>query len=483
MPGHLEDARERIPVSGSAAARSRQWARSGWRRRTPGARRATREATRRTARFEHRRDAAPVPANPRGTGSRSRDRRPPAGRRPAPSLDSRSPASRSAMSRGFSPSPGRGASRRWSSSPPARPSLAARWPASGWFPRRSRPRPHPRPRASLRADRRPWAFESTRTNRLPGCDPWSPAEPDSSAPTSSMRSSSAATTCSSSTTSRRGSGRTSTEPSSAAQDSSRRTSPTARRSPPRSPSHRPEQVFHLAAQIDVRVSVADPGFDLDVNVGGTINLLERSRRDRLRAVPLRLHGRRDLRRGRGTRPALAGERRPSARRSIRHVEAGGRGVPRPLRKASRPFRGCAAARKRLWPAAGPARRGGRSGDLLRRAARRRRRPRSSETASRPATTSSSATWSTRSWPHRKAMSPAPSTSAPAARPASSTWATPSPPRTAPASSPRWPATAPARSSGSRSPPTLLVSASAGPPRHHSKRDFELTAEWARDEAA
>ncbi len=38
-------------------------------------------------------------------------------------------------------------------------------------------------------------------------------------------------------------------------------------------SHRPEQVFHLAAQIDVRVSVADPGFDLNVNVGGTINLL------------------------------------------------------------------------------------------------------------------------------------------------------------------------------------------------------------------
>jgi UDP-glucose 4-epimerase len=36
---------------------------------------------------------------------------------------------------------------------------------------------------------------------------------------------------------------------------------------------RPEQVFHLAAQIDVRVSVADPVFDLDVNVGGTLNVL------------------------------------------------------------------------------------------------------------------------------------------------------------------------------------------------------------------
>ena len=38
-------------------------------------------------------------------------------------------------------------------------------------------------------------------------------------------------------------------------------------------SHHPEQVFHLAAQIDVRVSVADPAFDLGVNAGGTINLL------------------------------------------------------------------------------------------------------------------------------------------------------------------------------------------------------------------
>jgi UDP-glucose 4-epimerase len=38
--------------------------------------------------------------------------------------------------------------------------------------------------------------------------------------------------------------------------------------------HKPEQVFHLAAQVDVRVSVADPAFDLDVNVGGTINVLE-----------------------------------------------------------------------------------------------------------------------------------------------------------------------------------------------------------------
>jgi UDP-glucose 4-epimerase len=41
--------------------------------------------------------------------------------------------------------------------------------------------------------------------------------------------------------------------------------------------HRPEAVFHLAAQIDVRRSVSDPVFDLGVNVAGTLNLLEAAR--------------------------------------------------------------------------------------------------------------------------------------------------------------------------------------------------------------
>ncbi len=36
---------------------------------------------------------------------------------------------------------------------------------------------------------------------------------------------------------------------------------------------RPQLVFHLAAQIDVRRSVEDPAFDADVNVGGAINVL------------------------------------------------------------------------------------------------------------------------------------------------------------------------------------------------------------------
>jgi UDP-glucose 4-epimerase len=40
---------------------------------------------------------------------------------------------------------------------------------------------------------------------------------------------------------------------------------------------RPNAVFHLAAQADVRVSVTDPGHDADVNVRGTAEVLEAAR--------------------------------------------------------------------------------------------------------------------------------------------------------------------------------------------------------------
>ena len=40
---------------------------------------------------------------------------------------------------------------------------------------------------------------------------------------------------------------------------------------------RPELICHLAAQIDVRSSVADPAADADVNVTGTVNVLEAAR--------------------------------------------------------------------------------------------------------------------------------------------------------------------------------------------------------------
>jgi UDP-glucose 4-epimerase len=41
---------------------------------------------------------------------------------------------------------------------------------------------------------------------------------------------------------------------------------------------RPDAVFHLAAQADVRVSVERPDFDADVNVLGTVRILEAARR-------------------------------------------------------------------------------------------------------------------------------------------------------------------------------------------------------------
>jgi UDP-glucose 4-epimerase len=40
----------------------------------------------------------------------------------------------------------------------------------------------------------------------------------------------------------------------------------------------PQRVFHLAAQIDVRKSMADPGFDVRLNVLGTVNVLEAASR-------------------------------------------------------------------------------------------------------------------------------------------------------------------------------------------------------------
>ena len=48
--------------------------------------------------------------------------------------------------------------------------------------------------------------------------------------------------------------------------------------------HRPEVVFHLAAQIDVRHSVADPQFDASVNVIGTVRLADAARRAGVRKI-------------------------------------------------------------------------------------------------------------------------------------------------------------------------------------------------------
>jgi UDP-glucose 4-epimerase len=49
-------------------------------------------------------------------------------------------------------------------------------------------------------------------------------------------------------------------------------------------SARPEIVFHLGAQIDVRISADDPAFDARINVEGTINVLDAARRAGARVV-------------------------------------------------------------------------------------------------------------------------------------------------------------------------------------------------------
>jgi UDP-glucose 4-epimerase len=46
----------------------------------------------------------------------------------------------------------------------------------------------------------------------------------------------------------------------------------------------PDRIFHLAAQMDVRRSVADPAFDARVNVEGTINVLNTAREHDARVV-------------------------------------------------------------------------------------------------------------------------------------------------------------------------------------------------------
>ncbi|MFH1055202.1 MAG: NAD-dependent epimerase/dehydratase family protein [Candidatus Altiarchaeota archaeon] len=47
---------------------------------------------------------------------------------------------------------------------------------------------------------------------------------------------------------------------------------------------KPDYVMHLAAQIDVRKSVADPAYDASVNLLGTINLLESCRRNKIKRI-------------------------------------------------------------------------------------------------------------------------------------------------------------------------------------------------------
>ncbi len=80
-----------------------------------------------------------------------------------------------------------------------------------------------------------------------------------------------------STTSRPGGWKTSTERSPPARRWPSSTSATGAALSELAAEARPDVVFHLAAQIDVRKSIADPAFDASINVGGTANVLEAAR--------------------------------------------------------------------------------------------------------------------------------------------------------------------------------------------------------------
>ena len=175
----------------------------------------------------------------------------------------------------------------------------------------------------------------------------------------------------------------------------------------------PSAIFHLAAQIDVRKSLADPAFDASINVGGTANVLEAARAAGARRVVFASTG-----------GAIYGEGEGSSCRSTR----------RPVR-ADAPYgqskfaaEGYLGLFERLHGLSGVALRLGNvygprqdplgeagviaifCGKLLTADGRR-----SSATAARPATTCSSTTSSRRSGGGRVGATE-PSTSAPASRP-------------------------------------------------------------------
>ena len=90
---------------------------------------------------------------------------------------------------------------------------------------------------------------------------------------------------------------------------------------------KPETVFHLAAQSSVVVSVENPGRDCEVNVQGTLNVVDAANK---RGHPGRVH----LHRGRAVRRrgAAADGRAadPQAAVAVRRVEARGGGLRRDL---------------------------------------------------------------------------------------------------------------------------------------------------------
>ncbi len=120
---------------------------------------------------------------------------------------------------------------------------------------------------------------------------------------------------------------------------------------------RPEVVFHLAAQADVRVSVADPVFDADVNVLGHPAGPGGRPGRRIRAGGVRRQRRDPLRRAGRRRPAGARVAAPPAAVPLRRLEEGGHRLPGGLPGAARAGVLRPGPGQRLRPPPGSARRG------------------------------------------------------------------------------------------------------------------------------
>ena len=130
---------------------------------------------------------------------------------------------------------------------------------------------------------------------------------------------------------------------------------------------RPQLVFHLAAQIDVRRSVADPAADAEVNVLGAINVLAAAREHGAQRVVNTSTGG-----GLYGDAEAAADARGSAdppARPVRAEQARRRGLFRAVRAPVRPFDGLAALRECLRAPPGCPRGGGCRRDLLRLPAR------------------------------------------------------------------------------------------------------------------
>ena len=120
---------------------------------------------------------------------------------------------------------------------------------------------------------------------------------------------------------------------------------------------RPDVVFHLAAQADVRVSVARPVFDATVNILGTLNVCEGAVAAGVGKVVFAASG------GNALRHHPTSSRFAKASRNtgvaLRRRQEGRRRLPLLLPHDPRPRVHRARAGQRVRPAPGPARRGGR----------------------------------------------------------------------------------------------------------------------------